>query len=210
MSRRARKEVIKTEEVKETKEEPVVQPDQQDNVEEEEKDNIVILSLRRRLRRPNFTEDEETQMKNDFARFDVLGEGKIKPSTILLFAEKEGYADTNPFYYQALKNLNNEDNNSTGVTLDDFVAAVKRVIKDYNEDFDNWKDIFTRFVDPKNKKQIIDKDAMTDTIKNMGFKVNDEDIQELITKMDGELDERKFCDIMKYVEMRFQRMQRRK
>ena len=87
---------------------------------------------------------------------------------------------------------------------------LKRVIKDYNEDFDNWKEIFTRFVDPKSKKQIIDKDIMADTIKNMGFKVNDEDIQELINKMDGDLDENKFCDIMKYVETRFQRMQRRK
>ena len=209
MSRRVRKEVIKTEEVKE-KEEPIVQTEQQVEEEDKDKDNIVILSLRRRLRRPNFTEDEETQMKNDFSKFDVLGEGKIKPSTILLFAEKEGYADTNPFYYQALKNLNNEDNNSTGITLDDFMAAVKRVIKDYNEDFDNWKEIFTRFVDPKSKKQIIDKDIMADTIKNMGFKVTDEDIQELINKMDGDLDENKFCDIMKYVETRFQRMQRRK
>ena len=82
---------------------------------------------------------------------------------------------------------------------------------DYNEDFDNWKDIFTRFVDgSKGKKQIIDKETMAETIKNMGFKVNDEDIQELIGKMDGDLDETKFCDIMRYVETRFQRMQRRK
>ena len=104
MSRRVRKEVIKTEEVQETKEEPTVQPDQQDNVEEEDKDNIVILSLRRRLRRPNFTEDEETQMKNDFARFDVLGEGKIKPSTILLFAENQQNGKTDQHgYRQCLK-----------------------------------------------------------------------------------------------------------
>ena len=207
MSRRGRKEVIKKEEVKEVEEVPQ-QVNQQE--EEEEKDNIVILSLRRRIRRPNFTEDEETQIKNDFTKFDVLGEGKIKPSTILLFAEKEGYAETNPFYYQALKNLNSEDNNTNGVTVEDFMNAVKRVIKDYNEDFDNWKEIFNRFVDGKSKKQIIDKDIMKETIKSMGFKVNDEDIQELIGKMDGDLDETKFCDIMRYVETRFQRMQRRK
>ena len=152
MSRRGRKEVIKKEEVKEVEEVPQ-QVNQQE--EEEEKDNIVILSLRRRIRRPNFTEDEETQIKNDFTKFDVLGEGKIKPSTILLFAEKEGYAETNPFYYQALKNLNSEDNNTNGVTVEDFMNAVKRVIKDYNEDFDNWKEIFNRFVEGKSKKQII-------------------------------------------------------
>jgi Ca2+-binding EF-hand superfamily protein len=211
MSRRGRKEVIKKEEVIEKEIEEVPQQVTQQQEEEEEKDNIVILSLRRRLRRPNFTEDEETQIKNDFTKFDVLNEGKIKPSTILLFAEKEGYAETNPFYYQALKNLNSEDNNTNGITVDDFMNAVRRVIKDYNEDFDNWKDIFNRFVDgSKGKKQIIDKETMAETIKNMGFKVNDEDIQELIGKMDGDLDETKFCDIMRYVETRFQRMQRRK
>ena len=209
MSRRGRKEVVvtKKEEVKEVVEEV---PQQSVQEEEEEKDNIVILSLRRRLHRPNFTEDEETQIRSDFAKFDVLGEGKIKPSTILLFAEKEGYAEANPFYYQALKNLNSEDNNANGITVEDFMNAVRRVIKDYNEDFANWKEIFERFVDGKGKKQVIDKDVMAETIKSMGFQVKDEDVQELIGKMDGDLDETKFCDIMRYVETRFQRVQRRK
>ena len=37
----------------------------------------------------------------------------------------------------------------------------------------------------------------------MGFRVNDEDIEELVEKMDGDLDEEKFCNIMRYIETRF-------
>ena len=165
-----------------------------------------VLSLRRRLHRPNLTEDEENQIRNDFRSFDIVNAGLIKPSTILLFAEKDNFfAENNPFYYKALKNLNTEENNENGVNVDEFIAAVKRAIKEYDEDFSNWKDVFNLYFESGKKKKVIDKDILKKTIKDMGFKVNDEDIDDLVTKMDGELDQEKFCNIMKYIEARFSR-----
>lgn len=169
-----------------------------------EKKDLHVLSLRRRLHRPNFTEDEENQIKNDFKSLDIMNTGLIKPTTILLFAEKNpNFAEKNPFYYKALKTLNTEENNANGVNADEFVAAVKKVIKDYNEDFSNWKSIFALYFKEGDKKKIIDKDILVETIKKMGFRVNDEDIEELVEKMDGDLDEEKFCNIMRYIETRF-------
>ena len=89
--------------------------------------------------------------------------------------------------------------------MDEFIAAVKRAIKEYDEDFDNWKDVFDLYFEKGKKKKVIDKDILKKTIKDMGFKVNDEDIDDLVTKMDGELDQEKFCNIMKYIEARFSR-----
>ena len=168
--------------------------------------DLHVLSLRRRLHRPNLTEDEENQIRNDFRSFDVVNAGLIKPSTILLFAEKDNFfQENNPFYYKALKNLNTEENNENGVNVDEFIAAVKRAIKEYDEDFDNWKDVFDLYFEKGKKKKVIDKDILKKTIKDMGFKVNDEDIDDLVTKMDGDLDQQKFCNIMKYIEARFSR-----
>ena len=168
--------------------------------------DLHVLSLRRRLHRPNLTEDEENQIRNDFRSFDIVNAGLIKPSTILLFAEKDNFfAENNPFYYKALKNLNTEENNENGVNVDEFIAAVKKAIKEYDEDFSNWKDVFNLYFESGKKKKVIDKNILKKTIKDMGFKVNDEDIDDLVTKMDGDLDQEKFCNIMKYIEARFSR-----
>ena len=126
--------------------------------------------------------------------------------TILLFAQKTDFASRNPFYYKAFKLLNTEENNANGVNADEFVNAVKKVIKEYNEDPKSWREIFNVYFEKGKKKKIIDKDILIETVKDMGFKVNDEDIEELISKMDGDLDEDKFCDIMRIIETRFRRL----
>ena len=126
--------------------------------------------------------------------------------TILLFAQKTDFASRNPFYYKAFKLLNTEENNANGVNADEFVNAVKKVIKEYNEDPKSWREIFNVYFEKGKKKKIIDKDILIETVKDMGFKVNDEDIEELIIKMDGDLDEDKFCDIMRIIETRFRRL----
>ena len=126
--------------------------------------------------------------------------------TILLFAQKTDFASRNPFYYKAFKLLNTEENNANGVNADEFVNAVKKVIKEYNEDPKSWREIFNVYFEKGKKKKIIDKDILIETVKDMGFKVNDEDIEELIIKMGGDLDEDKFCDIMRIIETRFRRL----
>lgn len=165
-----------------------------------------VISLRRRLHRPDLTKDEDTHIRSDFKSFDILNTGLIKPSTILLFAQKTDFASRNPFYYKAFKLLNTEENNANGVNADEFVNAVKKVIKEYNEDPKSWREIFNVYFEKGKKKKIIDKDILIETVKDMGFKVNDEDIEELIIKMDGDLDEDKFCDIMRIIETRFRRL----
>lgn len=170
-----------------------------------EKKPLHVISLRRRLHRPDLTKDEDDHIRSDFKSFDILNTGLIKPSTILLFAQKTDFASKNPFYYKALKLLNTEENNANGVNADEFVNAVKKVIKEYNEDPKSWKEIFNVYFQDGKKKKIIDKDILIETVKDMGFKVNDEDIEELIVKMDGDLDEDKFCDIMRIIETRFRK-----
>jgi Ca2+-binding EF-hand superfamily protein len=183
----------------EIKEEEIIE----EEVPEKEKE-ITILSLRRRLHRPKFTEDELAQMKNDFESLDILKTGKIKPSTILLFAEKQdNFVDKNPFYYNALKQLNTEDNNKNGVIYEDFVTAVQKVIRDYNEDFDKWKDIFYIITDG-HKEEVIDEELLSDTMRKMGFNVSDAEIKDMIEQLEGNVDEKKFCDIMRMINMRFQ------
>ena len=181
------------------KEEEIIE----EEVPEKEKE-ITIVSLRRRLHRPQFTEDELAQMKNDFESLDILKSGKIKPSTILLFAEKQdNFVDKNPFYYNALKQLNTEDNNKNGVVYEDFVTAVQKVIRDYNEDFDKWKDIFYIITDG-HKEDVIDEELLSDTMRKIGFNVSDAEIKDMIEQLEGNVDEKKFCDIMRMINMRFQ------
>ena len=177
---------------------------QEEIIEEEplEKE-ITITSLRRRLHRPTFTEDELSQFQNDFDNLDVLKTGKIKPSTILLFAEKQdNFANRNPFYYNALKSLNTEENNKDGITYKDFESAIRKVILDYNEDFNKWAEIFDIIVEGNNKKYI-DENLLTETMRKIGFNVSDVEIKDIIGKMDGDLDEQKFCDIMRMIENKF-------
>jgi hypothetical protein len=59
--------------------EPEIQPTEID---------IKHTSLNTHLSRPEFTKDELEQIEADFKRFDILGIGKVKPSIILTFVDK--------------------------------------------------------------------------------------------------------------------------
>ena len=166
---------------------------------------ITINQLPNKLNRPEFTLDEENQIRNDFKNFDSLNLGIIKPSIILIFADKDkDFANRNPFYYTALKDLNTEENNINGINEDQFVNAVKRVIREYNaEDFENnWAEIFNLYFGEK-RKNIIDKNILVNVIKDLGFKLSDEDINYFLNKIDCNFDLEKFTNIMKEIELNF-------
>ena len=166
---------------------------------------ITINQLPNKLNRPEFTLDEENQIRNDFKNFDSLNLGIIKPSIILIFADKDkDFANRNPFYYTALKDLNTEENNINGINEDQFVNAVKRVIREYNaEDFENnWAEIFNLYFGEK-RNNIIDKNILVNVIKDLGFKLSDEDINYFLNKIDCNFDLEKFTNIMKEIELNF-------
>ena len=151
-------------------------------------------SLIKNVKRPNFTEDEILEMKNDFNNLDINNEGKIKPSLILLFAEKnENFKKKTPIYYEALKNLNNKENNLNGVSFEEFVDSVKNVIKEnYTKNYNNWGENYLN--------NFKDKDSLFNAIKDLGFDISDEEIQNLISKIGKDFDQKKFISIMKEVE----------
>ena len=164
---------------------------------------ISIPHLKRKLKRPNFTNDEIEQMKNDFNIFDVTRTGKIKPNIILLFIEKEKeFCEENPFYLLALKQLNNSKNNLNGINVNEFINAVQKVILDNNEsNFENiWKNVFQIYFDKSPKSKLLNKEILTSVIKEMGFETSDEEIDELVDKMGSDIDEDKFVKIMKSIE----------
>ena len=166
---------------------------------------ITINNLTNKLNRPEFTLDEENQIRNDFKNFDSLNLGIIKPSIILIFADKDkDFANRNPFYYTALKDLNTEENNIKGINEEQFVNAVKRVIREYDaEDFENnWAEIFNLYFGEK-RNNVIDKNILVNVIKDLGFKLSDDDINLVLDKVDCNLDLEKFTNIMKEIELNF-------
>ncbi len=151
-------------------------------------------SLIKQVKRPNFTEDEIVEMKNDFNNLDINNEGKIKPSLILLFAEKnENFKKKTPIYYEALKDLNNKENNLNGISFEQFIDSVKNVIQEnYTKNYNNWGENYLN--------NFNDKDSLFNAIKELGFDISDEEIQNLISKMGKDIDQKKFISIMKEVE----------
>ena len=151
-------------------------------------------SLIKNVKRPNFTEDEILEMKNDFNNLDINNEGKIKPSLILLFAEKnENFKKKTPIYYEALKDLNNKENNLNGISFEQFIDSVKNVIQEnYTKNYNNWGENYLN--------NFKDKDSLFNAIKDLGFDISDEEIQNLISKIGKDFDQKKFISIMKEVE----------
>ena len=169
--------------------------------EEKEEKKIKVASLKVKVKRPQLTDDEITQIQNDFNEMDILHEGKIKPGLILIFIDKnENFKNKSPFYYDALQKLNNKQNNLNGIDVNTFIDAIKKVINDnYDNDFNNWKEIYKIYFLGKGGKSINDK-ILNETIKELGYEVSDEEIKNLIEKIGGDIDENKFISIMKTIE----------
>ena len=173
--------------------EPEVQPTEID---------IKHRSLNTHLSRPEFTKDELEQIEADFKRFDILGIGKVKPSIILTFVDKNpDFVKKNPFYYHALKNLNTLENNKYGITIDDWIKGIKKVIMEYNtEGFDsNWDEVYHLIVE-EGKNKTITQETLLKLIRKLGFEISEDAVKNIVEEI-GELDQNKFKEIILDVEM---------
>ena len=173
--------------------EPEIQPTEID---------IKHTSLNTHLSRPEFTKDELEQIEADFKRFDILGIGKVKPSIILTFVDKNpDFVKKNPFYYHALKNLNTLENNKYGITIDDWIKGIKKVIMEYNtEGFDsNWNEIY-HLIAEEGKNKAVTKDTILKLIRKLGYEISEDAVKNIVEEI-GELDQNKFKEIILDVEM---------
>ena len=136
-----------------------------------------------RLHRPNFTEDELTQMKIDFQSFDVNNTGLVRPSVMLLFFNKYQFSKKNPIYWDAVTALNTEENNANGVSVDEFIKAVGSTLRLYNADLTKWKAVFAQYA-IDNKKRVIYFNILQKVTKELGYKILDE---ELVKRLDESL-----------------------
>lgn len=162
---------------------------------------VRVHNHRRRLNRPNMTEDEVLQIQKDFKVFDVMNCGYVKPETMIVFMNRvKGYAEKNPVYYQAWNHLNTEENNSNGVNCEEFINSVGNVIKLYTVE-NKWSTLFSLYT----HKRLIDFAVFQDVTQELGYRLSIEEIEEIMAKLnqDERLDVEQFSEIMNCVEKSF-------
>jgi Ca2+-binding EF-hand superfamily protein len=160
------------------------------------------------LNRPLLTLDEINQIKKDFNLLDITKSGFLKPNLILVFMEKnKNFQNLNPFYFNALKNLNTEENNKNGIKVDQFIKEIKKVIREnVEENFEkNWIEKFNLFFNDKenndNNNRVLNKEYLEKILNKNGFNLSEDEIN-LIIKEYGEINQNKFIEIMKNVELK--------
>jgi Ca2+-binding EF-hand superfamily protein len=107
----------------------------------------------------------------------------------------------NPFYYHALKNLNTLENNKYGITIDDWIKGIKKVIMEYNtEGFDsNWDEVY-HLIAEEGKNKTITQDTLLRLIRKLGYEISEDAVKNIVEEI-GELDQNKFKEIILDVEM---------
>jgi len=168
---------------------------------------ILVQKNSNNFNRPLLTQDEINQIKNDFNLLDITKSGSIKPNLILVFMEKnKNFQKLNPFYFSALKNLNSEENNKNGIKVDQFIKEIKKVIRekveDDKENFEkNWQEYYNLFFNENEKNKVLNKEKLEEILNKVGYKLNEDEIN-LIIEEYGEINQNKFVEIMKNVELK--------
>ena len=174
------------------------------NVNEKE---ILVQNNSNNLNRPLLTQDEINQIENDFNLLDITKSGFIKPNLILVFMEKNKvFQKLNPFYFSALKNLNTEENNKNGIKVDQFIKEIKKVIRENVEDDKenlekNWQEYYNLYFNENDKNKVLNKEKLEEILNKIGYKLNEDEIN-LIIEEYGEINQNKFIEIMKNVELK--------
>jgi Ca2+-binding EF-hand superfamily protein len=162
---------------------------------------VRVHNHRRRLNRPELTEDEVLQVQKDFKVFDVMNSGYVKPETMLVFMNRvQGFAEKNPVYYQAWNYLNTDENNSNLVNSEEFLNAVANVMKLYTVE-NKWGTLFSLYTN----KRLIDFNVFQNVTQELGYRLSTEEIEEIMAKLnqDERLDVQQFTEIMNCVEKTF-------
>ena len=197
---------IKTEEVQKENDKIKVNLNNKINKTVEEKE-ILVQNNSNNLNRPLLTQDEINQIENDFNLLDITKSGFIKPNLILVFMEKNKvFQKLNPFYFSALKNLNTEENNKNGIKVDQFIKEIKKVIRENVEDDKenlekNWQDYYNLYFNENDKNKVLNKEKLEEILNKIGYKLNEDEIN-LIIEEYGEINQNKFIEIMKNVELK--------
>ena len=197
---------IKTEEVQKENDKIKVNSNNKINKTVEEKE-ILVQNNSNNLNRPLLTQDEINQIENDFNLLDITKSGRIKPNLILVFMEKNKvFQKLNPFYFSALKNLNTEENNKNGIKVDQFIKEIKKVIRENVEDDKenlekNWQDYYNLYFNENDKNKVLNKEKLEEILNKIGYKLNEDEIN-LIIEEYGEINQNKFIEIMKNVELK--------
>ena len=197
---------IKTEEVQKENDKIKVNLNNKINKTVEEKE-ILVQNNSNNLNRPLLTQDEINQIENDFNLLDITKSGSIKPNLILVFMEKnKDFQKLNPFYYSALKNLNTEENNKNGIKVDQFIKEIKKVIRENVEDDKenlekNWQEYYNLYFNENDKNKVLNKEKLEEILNKIGYKLNEDEIN-LIIEEYGEINQNKFIEIMKNVELK--------
>ena len=197
---------IKTEEVQKENDKIKVNLNNKINKTVEEKE-ILVQNNSNNLNRPLLTQDEINQIENDFNLLDITKSGIIKPNLILVFMEKNKvFQKLNPFYFSALKNLNTEENNKNGIKVDQFIKEIKKVIRekveDDKENFEkNWQEYYNLYFNENEKNKVLNKEKLEEILNKVGYKLNEDEIN-LIIEEYGEINQNKFIEIMKNVELK--------
>ena len=197
---------IKTEEVQKENDKIKVNSNNKINKTVEEKE-ILVQNNSNNLNRPLLTQDEINQIENDFNLLDITKSGSIKPNLILVFMEKNKvFQKLNPFYFSALKNLNTEENNKNGIKVDQFIKEIKKVIRENVEDDKenlekNWQEYYNLYFNENDKNKVLNKEKLEEILNKIGYKLNEDEIN-LIIEEYGEINQNKFIEIMKNVELK--------
>jgi Ca2+-binding EF-hand superfamily protein len=197
---------IKTEEIQNENNKIKVNLNNKNNKNVNEKE-ILVQNNSNNLNRPLLTQDEINQIENDFNLLDITKSGSIKPNLILVFMEKNKvFQKLNPFYFSALKNLNTEENNKNGIKVDQFIKEIKKVIRENVEDDKenlekNWQEYYNLYFNENDKNKVLNKEKLEEILNKIGYKLNEDEIN-LIIEEYGEINQNKFIEIMKNVELK--------
>ena len=144
----------------------------------------IPLDHRQIIKRPNFTDDEIEQIRNDFNKFDILEQSFIRPDTILTFMQNSyRFINNNPIYYAALKSINTVENNELGVNVNQFMDSVAEVISKFNEE--NWENIYN-MVMREHSKRSFDKNLFYDLLKKLNYKLHESEAHEMFERLNLE------------------------
>lgn len=140
----------------------------------------VPLDIRQKVKRPQFTQDELEQMRNDFNRLDILGAGFVRPDTILTFMHSSmRFVNNNPVYYHAFKLLNTVENNELGVNVNQFMDSVTDVIAKFTRQ--NWETVFSLLTTDSTKRKF-DKEMFVEILQKLGYKIHKSEAEDMFDR----------------------------
>ena len=126
-----------------------------------------------------------------------MNKGTIMPQHVFVFISKlPDFESSNPVYYNAIKNnVNNIHFQQAGMTVKDFLEECKKII--FMFDNDDWQTIYCGIIGDQKKKGI-DYEIFRNMTKSLGYKISDQECQEILKKLS---DERSVVDFNKFIEI---------